>query len=168
MNIHIIFVHFPIALLTVYGILELAHFCRLLALSYWFYLKAVFVIFGEVGALAALLTGDTATEQFRYNPIVRQVINTHSNFGAATAILFGIIALLYLIAWLGRTGILTRYGWSGALTNKIERLIASWLMPIAAIVGLVLVTITGALGGAIAFGPDVDPVSKFVYSWLIH
>ncbi|MEK7110290.1 MAG: hypothetical protein AAB759_00205 [Patescibacteria group bacterium] len=39
MNIHPAFVHFPIALLTIYAVLELARFRFFTARPYWFHLK---------------------------------------------------------------------------------------------------------------------------------
>ncbi len=166
MNIHVVFVHFPVALLTIYAILELAHFRKLAALPYWFYLKAAFAILGELGALAAFLTGETAEAQFYGNHLVRPLIETHSTFGLMTVLVFGVIALLYAIAWLGRAGLLTRWHASLRAVTIIEKVLAGWCMPFAALIGLALVTITGALGGAIAFGPDVDPISKIVYGWF--
>jgi hypothetical protein len=35
-----------------------------------------------------------------------------------------------------------------------------------AIAGLICVTITGGLGGAMAFGPQADPLFEPVYHWL--
>lgn len=34
--------------------------------------------------------------------------------------------------------------------------------------GLLLITLTGALGGIIAYGPDIDPVASFVYRLLFR
>jgi uncharacterized membrane protein len=160
MNLHVIFVHFPVALLTVYGVLELAHFRRLRALPYWFYLKGAFLILGELGALAAFFTGDAAERALRGNSAIRPLIDTHSTFGALTAAFFGLLALLYLAAWFGRARR------SDRLTGAVERFLASSWMPVFGIIGLALITITGALGGAIAFGPDVDPLSKVIYGWF--
>ena len=58
MDLHPIIVHFPVALLTLYGIFELFSVRRIARKPYWFYVKAVLVIFGALGALAAWLTGE--------------------------------------------------------------------------------------------------------------
>ena len=44
MNIHPIFVHFPIALLTLYSLAELIRWRRITELAYWFYVKAFAMI----------------------------------------------------------------------------------------------------------------------------
>ena len=62
MNLHPIFVHFPIALLTLYTLCELLRFKKIKDHPAWFYLKAVLIICGTLGAAAALLTGDGAKE----------------------------------------------------------------------------------------------------------
>jgi len=59
MNVHPIFVHFPIALLTIYALLELIQFKKVTSWNPWFYIKASFVVFGAIGTYAALFTGGT-------------------------------------------------------------------------------------------------------------
>ena len=36
-------------------------------------------------------------------------------------------------------------------------------MLLIALVGIVVITITGALGGAIVYGPEVDPIVSVIY-----
>jgi hypothetical protein len=36
-----------------------------------------------------------------------------------------------------------------------------------ALIGVLAITITGALGGVIAFGPDIDPAATFFYNLLV-
>lgn len=57
MDIHPVTVHFPIALLTVYGLMELVWSKRLKKEQAWFYVKASFLILGVISAYAALSTG---------------------------------------------------------------------------------------------------------------
>jgi len=38
------------------------------------------------------------------------------------------------------------------------------LIPLLALLGLVLIIITGGLGAAIVYGPNVDPFVNFIYS----
>ena len=53
-------VHFPIALLTVYALMELVWSKRLRKNESWLYVKAAFLIIGLLGAYAALSTGEMA------------------------------------------------------------------------------------------------------------
>ena len=56
MNLHPIFVHFPIALFTLYALLECARFKKLQEQTYYFYLKAFLVITGGLASSAAYIT----------------------------------------------------------------------------------------------------------------
>jgi hypothetical protein len=166
MNPHVVLVHFPIALLTIYSVLEMAHLKRLMALPYWFYLKGAFVIFGALGAAASFLTGSIAEENFGPNSPLARLIETHETFALISLVFFGIIAVLYAAVWLGRAGIFTRYHSTLTFVTRTEKFLSSATMPLLSILGLILITVTGALGGSIAFGPDIDPVARFVYDFF--
>lgn len=81
-------------------------------------------------------------------------------------ILFGLYSLLYIIKlaadWKG-----SEYPLLQKLVTKSEKIRGGWLMFVAALIGLWMVSITGALGGAIAYGPNIDPFVSIVYHWLI-
>src|ERR1051326_6600291 len=119
LNVHPIFVHFPVALLTIYCLLEFVRLRKVTSQPYWFYIKAMFVIIGSLATAAALITGDMAED---------------------------IVA-----------------GSDRALRHFI---IETRLVILLAFVGLAVVTITGSLGGAVAFGPNIDPVVHFIYQML--
>lgn len=168
MNIHPIFVHFPIALLTVYAIAELARFKKLIAEAYYFYVKATLVIAGTLGAFSALLTGDPA-EHALTDKSLRPLVETHSTFAAASTWIFTFLALVYIVLWINRSS------WNEKLlAGKFSKIwivkvkVADWILhspfvPILALIGLVTITITGALGGAIVYGPNVDPIVSWIY-----
>ncbi len=174
MNIHPIFVHFPIALLTLYSALELVRFKKFLALDWLFFCKAVLVIAGELGAFVTLQTGELAAEQYRGSSVM-SLVETHSNWATATTIIFGIVAASYLVKWLGRWARAANYlsttVWSKALWKLLNTLahlaIETPLVIILALAGLVGITVTGALGGALVYGTDVDPVVSFVTKLLV-
>ena len=163
-------VHFPIALLTFYAVLEIISFKRLRALPYWWYLKAVLVIAGAISAFATRQTGEMIEHDFAY---VRNVVEVHALWATITTAVFAVLAICYLIVWISEA-------YPAELARHI-RLAKLWklLMPVQRFVlrrpvsvllaacGLVAITITGALGGAISSGPDVDPVVKVVYQIFI-
>lgn len=167
-NLHPLLVHFPIAFFSLYAVLELLSvFNKFKKLSYWFYLKAVLLILGCFGALAAGIAGKLIESKFADR---MDLVNLHSTINEGASAFFVLIALAYLISWLRRSnknvsslGIL----WKIAVFWE-EIVLQSPLVYVLAILGLTLITIGGALGGAIAFGPQVDPFSSFVYSLFFH
>ena len=178
MNLHPIFVHFPVALLTVYALMELVRFKKVTNQPYWFYLKAVFLMIGGLGALAALYTGDMAKASVRAGDFhaaisnFNQVVNMHENFADYTVAIFGILAACYLFLWMERLNF--------SLLMKKIKLFPVWKFLLAlahffvetrfvifmALAGLVCVTITGGLGGVMVYGVNADPFFGVVYHML--
>ncbi len=167
MNIHPIFVHFPIALMTVYAIAELIRFKKLTQTAYWFYVKAILVIAGTLSAFLALNTGEGAEDLIDRS--LRPLMNMHATFASASTWIFGIMSVLYLISWISRSEFsqkisASKVGW--VWDKKVfwaNRILNSSLMIILALAGLIAITITGALGGAIVYGPEVDPIVSSIY-----
>lgn len=171
MDLHPIIVHFPIALLTVYGLMELIRVKILLKSESWFYVKASFVIIGVIGAFASLSSGDAAAHQLA-DQTLRQLIGVHEGAAGTATTLFTILGVTYLLTWLDkhfRTKITKMFEgkiekpWKYLiiLKNFIYKTPIMWLLAIA---GLVAITITGALGGAIVYGPNADPIITIVYN----
>src|ERR1051326_4143656 len=101
LNVHPIFVHFPVALLTIYCLLEFVRLRKVTSQPYWFYIKAMFVIIGSLATAAALITGDMAEDIVAGSDrALRHLIGVHSNWAVATTTIFGMLAFFYLIAWI--------------------------------------------------------------------
>ena len=154
MNIHPAIVHFPIALLTLYCLCELVCFGFVKRHQFWFYIKAFMVIVGTLGTYVALMSGETAKHLNLFGQS-RQNINAHANIAVLTTIVFSGIAFFYVLLWLEKTGTIS--------LKKFDayRRVFNILAIVFAITGIALITITGALGGALAYGPDNDPVASF-------
>ncbi len=178
-NLHPIFVHFPVALLTVYALMELVRWRKITARAYWFYVKAVFLIIGGLGALAALWTGDMGKAAVRageFHPAIanfNQVVNTHENFADASVAIFGVLAASYLIIWLSHENFARFLGQNQAVKvfwmwlSRLAHIIAeSRLVIFLALSGLICITITGGLGGVMVYGPGADPFFGLVYHIL--
>jgi uncharacterized membrane protein len=165
MNFHPLLVHFPVALLTIYALLELAGLSRLGKLSYWFYLKAMFLIIGSLASIPAAIAGLAIKPLFGGAPEVVNLVNTHENFAIATIVVFCVLAFSYVLTWIRRDAPSVRLG---ALEQLVQLTQKPPVIVSLAIVGLILVTITGALGGSISYGPNVDPVVSLIYKLLIH
>lgn len=153
MDLHPIIVHFPVALLVLYGVFELFSVRKLARMPYWFYVKAIFVIFGALGALAAFLTGKSAS----YYAKGVALVDMHARFATATVILSVIIALAYLLVWFGKEKV-QEYAWK-FLSNR------GAMIPLALAI-IILIIITGALGGAIIYGTQFDPLMAPVFKLL--
>ncbi len=170
MNIHPIFVHFPIALLTFYTLMEILRLPIFQRQTWWFYTKAVLLIAGTIGGFAAQQTGELAEEAFRGTPTMK-LVELHSTYASATLWVFGILAALYVIEWIHRDRLAAHIPSSlqkiwNAIRSIESALFRAPILILAAIAGLCLVTITGALGGALVYGGDVDPVVSFIYNLL--
>lgn len=150
MDLHPIFVHFPIAFLTLYGALELVRFKKVMEQPYWFYVKAVLAVSGALGALVAALTGAISSGWMIGGP---RIFALHQIFALSTVVLGLAAATAYAFTWFRPN----RY--SGLMLKP--RIIVS----IAALI-LIAVTITGGLGGAMVYGTDFDPLMKPIFQLL--
>lgn len=148
-------VHFPVALLTVYAIFEICRMPRLTKMSWYMPVKAVLLILGWLSSAAAVFTGLVTSEAANITGEWPKLTAVHKNFGILTLVAFGIIALAYVFA-MQKPG--------NAFSKFVLR--APVVIPLA-IIGLAFVTITGALGGAMAYGADVDPVVHIIYNLFV-
>ncbi len=163
MNIHPLFVHFPIAFFITYSVFELIPLKSVKKQSFWFYVKAVLVFSGVLGALMAGITGKLAEASYSG---LRQLINLHSLINELASAVFVLIAFAYLISWLKKSGFsFSKLGGLSKLVLLYEFIVLKTpFVYLLAITGLILIFIGGALGGAIAYGPDFDPFTHFIYS----
>lgn len=170
MNIHPLFTHFPIALLTLYSLLEILRFKKLTEQPYYFYLKGFLLIAGSLLSIGTYITGNLAEKMTGGGDL----IETHSQFATATVWFFGVLALVYLVRWIDLskidgTLVASRIGkaWIAA-KKQASYIIHSPFLPVLAGIGFILITVTAALGGSIVYGPDVDPFVHFIYNLIIR
>ncbi len=159
MNIHPLVVHFPIALLTLYSVLEVLR--RFTKQDFWKPLRAVLVVAGTVGAFASLQTGEIA--EHAYGDGMRNVLEMHALTANISTYIYGFLAILYVIDALQARGQLKPYAWLSSIKNTV---LNSVIADIGAIIGFALLGLVGALGGILVYGPDADFVTSFVYSML--
>ena len=164
MNIHPLFVHFPVAFLTIYSIMEFIRLRKITSKNYWFYTKAIILAVGFLGALIALTTGDIDKSNFERNSPERQIISVHSTWAVISTYIYGLLVLLYIISWIDREKILSKGKLWLSLISIKNALLDSWFCILIAAAGLIAITITGALGGAIVYGPLADPFVSFIYN----
>ncbi len=179
MNIHPIVVHFPIAFLSIYAALEIFTLWYRRYVKTLFNIKAFLLVVGYLGTVAALQTGELAANANR--GVSRDLLHMHEAFANGTVWIFGILALLYVgyILWVKNFGNVRTWGdrffadkpqlsqivrWKTRAINWLFD--TRWLLALMALVGLVVVTVTGALGGAMVYGSDVDPFVQLVVRFL--
>ncbi len=165
MNIHPIIVHFPIALLITYAIIEILPLTKWYPRFPWDPIKFFLVFFGTIGALAALGTGSLAEHSSQWT--LRSVLSVHKTFAGATTVIFGILAGAYAVRWFTLQYLELLPGFSGVFSffRKIADFILKRRIAIPmAIIGLAAMLVTSVLGGIIVYGPNLDPFTKFIYS----
>lgn len=158
MDLHPIIVHFPVALLTIYALLEVLTFnSRLRASPSFFAIKAFLLVVGFLGSIAATISGEHAL-QMGGEYLSKEISHAHEEYGEMTRNVFGLLTLIYLSMYIKHPRI-----------QKIGDFFRKYFfITIAlAIVGLILVSITGALGGALVYGTEAkDPFIGFVVRLL--
>ncbi len=174
MNIHPLFVHFPIGLLVAYSVLEIvAYAWPSVRRQSWHFPVSAFLLFtGVLGAFAALLTGGITEEILKAEGDANfYMVENHSLFAGATTVLYVILAAAYLVRIFQMKGWGQRMFGSSAFFGPILRLkeylahvvLDTWLLPLLALLALAGMFVTGALGAAIVYGPSADPFVSFVY-----
>ena len=175
MNIHPLFVHFPIALFAAYSIVEvLAYFWPALRRQSWVAPVKPFLLFtGALAAIVALITGGMAGELVEQRQLPTGyllILKTHAPFAVATTLLYLALTAAYLVrvfdakGWGARIAKKNKvFTWSWNLKKKIAHAILdTWVLPVIAFFALVGVVITGTLGAALVYGPYFDPFIYYV------
>lgn len=165
-SLHPVVVHFPIGLLTVYALLEIISIKKIQADPRWIFAKRVLLFVGTVGVLVSLQSGE---ERGGENIEPGTVLAYHSLCATITTWIFGLLAGSQFV--IAVTGFVTRFvtkrEWLYVIWKVIERIarIVSMrpILIIGAIAGLISLTITGALGGGMVYGPDADPMVTIVF-----
>lgn len=173
MNIHPLFVHFPIGLLVVYSVLEIGgyFFPRLRRQSWFFSVNAFLLFSGVLAAFVALVSGGVAEDIIRDTNPNAFILEAHSPIAGVTTFLYLVLAAAYLVRIFDRNGWGARiagmnrfFAWSWNIKRSFwSFFLDSWLVPLVALLALIGMTVTGALGAAIVYGPNADPFVSFIY-----
>ncbi len=170
-TIHPMLVHFPVAMVSLYAILEIGSvipFIRKLELDIT---KAILLGVGFVFGILSSQTGEMLEHSFRG---IHDLVEAHATWASITNIIAGILFVIYvrylLKPWC--TKISASSPSFAKFAEKISSIITQikekrWLLIILACCLLAAVTVTGALGAAIVHGQDVDPVVNFIYKLFI-
>jgi uncharacterized membrane protein len=171
-NYHLLLVHFPIALLSLYTFLEI------LSVSKYFYkkesleiTKGILVVTGVVSAMFSRVTGEMVEDIInRNNAHMRATLNLHELFSGIVVAIFVILAISYLISFFENTPEIR----NSKFYNRIRSIIPAWVLTfifffesrfiriILAVLGGIAVMLTGALGGILSNSCSIDPVTVLV------
>lgn len=166
MNVHPIFVHFPIALLTLYALLELARFRTLQRIRSLQTSKLFLLFAGTLAAIPTVVAGKLAQWSLHVpaQSHTADVIRTHSYFALSTLVLFLLLSCAYASRlYLDAHPLKTQAGRPRTALHTLAALTdITPLVMLLAFVGVTLIFVTGTLGGIIVYGPDLDPVTHFV------
>ena len=86
-NIHPIFVHFPIALFTIYALFEIIRIKRFETTDTITYIKSAFLIIGSISSMLAVPTGELVGETMEDGPLGR-LLETHAFFAVGSSYIF--------------------------------------------------------------------------------
>jgi len=168
MDLHPLFVHFPIALLTLYSFLEVIR--RFTKSEHWVQVRAVLVIAGTIGAFVSLSTGERAGQLFG-DRTLHDILEAHAIAANATTWIYAVLAVSYLILWLQLTTthppLLQRILGKARLGEPLAaKVLGTPVAPVLAVLGFLGLSLTGALGAMLVYGPQFDPVTSLVYNLL--
>jgi uncharacterized membrane protein len=165
-TIHPLLVHFPVAMLSLYGILEIISGFPIIRKFDLTITKLVLVIIGTLGGMLASVSGEAIEHSFSG---LHNLVEMHSTWATLTNFLGIIITALLLVSYFS-SFIVSRYadGTIARITGIITRLAQTRaLMVILGLCVIISITVTGALGAVIVHGPQVDPVVNFIYTTLL-
>ena len=170
MNLHPLVVHFPIALLSFYTFLE---FLTLFPFAKKWNLKTtkiLLLIWGLLWANIALQTGELAADILN-SKYLGHIIDRHQWIGQASVYPYAILLVMYLLREIGehqrqRTYREKRSKYMDIALKRIQKLESWKVFVIFAVIGFILLSITGAIGGGIVYGPDADPLTKIMFEIL--
>lgn len=132
-KLHVVMIHFPIALIPFAGLAEILFLIRRTPL--WTEVSKVSFLSGTVAAVIAATMGWIAADLSNYPDSLESILFSHRWLGVFTAILAAVGAgLLYLTTGLEKT--------------------KCWLRPVVILSLSLLVLITAHFGGSLIYGPD--------------
>lgn len=139
---HPLIVHFPIALLSISPIVDLAAF--LTRRPSWHAVAYGLLVAGTLAAAAAVISGNATAAPHRESEVIGELVEEHEDSGS-------LVLVLYLVVTIGRLPLQLRAATSGWPLKL-------WLVVAAA--GCVLVWRASSLGGSLVFDYGVGVTQK--------
>lgn len=156
-DIHPLIVHFPIALLCIYSLIQILPVQRWLPAIHWRSVSSVLLFVGFLGTVAAASTGELAAD---LNSPNHEILELHETFASTTQIMYGILLGSQIVKLaIARWQNLSKFRISSlllVLSNFVDR---RWVTILLSILGLGALVMTGVFGGAMVYGTSADPLA---------
>ncbi|GIW68056.1 MAG: hypothetical protein KatS3mg099_004 [Candidatus Parcubacteria bacterium] len=137
------------------------------------------MVLGTIAAVPTIIFGGYAEELLEEGASERihRLIEAHEVFALSAFVVFLVISsayAFYLTHNPERIAVfLSRWGW-GVYVRRVydwkvllaQHMVERWFVKVLAVAGLVLLTIAGALGVAVAHGTESDIIVSAVVRWL--
>jgi len=164
-NLHPIFVHFPIAFFLLYSLLRLLPWPKRLPTVDWRIPRIVMLIVGLLGAWLANITGEVAQHLTKPN---HALVEMHETFAGASVNIYVILLIAEVLIFIKPEWLDTQYlKFIKPLIIFLQKLFAGpYLFWLLALVGAILIAITGLLGGVMVYGTAADPLAAPVMKLL--
>ncbi len=166
MNLHPIIVHFPIACLVLYSMIEIGSIFSHRIKKNLETTKYFLLTVGVIWIFSALQSWEIAQQSFGRSDL----IHTHEEFGEKSHMLYIILFIFYIIKltlthkiWYKYRSSITK-NYESKIITIINHKATTRIIAIISLIWILLLSITGALWWAISHGPYTDPVVRMVYN----
>ena len=185
-NFHVLVVHFPIALLTLYALIEIGSVFKELRNKRSLEItKAILVVSGTVGAIISRMTGESVNHAIRNQSIDktgllspelwRPVLELHEGASLWATGIFIVISIGYIIYFFETTETYKEKSWYKAFKQGMHSKLRKFLHNFStkgmkiflAVLGLLFLTLTGAFGGILVHGCQSDVLTQVLCSTML-
>lgn len=162
-NIHPILVHFPIAFLLLYSAVKILPLEKLFPIIAWKHIERVLLLSGLLGAIGSILTGDVARHMVQPN---RQLVEIHETFAYLSTWIYGFLLVVEIIA-ISKYNQFIKIQMINDILLFVENNFSKGLVSkLLAFLGIISISITGLLGGAMIYGVSADPLAPIILKLL--
>lgn len=166
-SLHPLLVHFPIAMLFTYSVIQILLILFKQDQKKFQLSLCILLLVGVLGGGASLSSGE-ALESLRGENALMEL---HAFFATTTIWIYAAILIAMLVMYIYKFDNIKKYIKNSSLHKFITILynisniiVSPKIIVILSFIGLVTLSITGALGGALVRGPESDIFINFIYN----